>query len=49
MTTHVDLGVDQRAGAVEAVLADADRRADAQPAERILGGLRVAAAPSGCP
>src|ERR1043165_4523676 len=38
----VDLGVDERAGAVEAVAADADGGAAAEPAERILRGLRIA-------
>ena len=38
----VDLGVDQRTCAIEAFLADADRRAAAQAAQRILRGLRIA-------
>ena len=39
-TSDVDLGVDQRAGALERVRADADRGADAQPALLVLGRER---------
>ena len=38
---HVDVRRDERLGALERVLADADRRADAQPAEAVLAGVRV--------
>ena len=38
---HVDVGGDQRVGALDRVARDADRRAAAQPAERILRRVRV--------
>ena len=36
---QVDAGVDQPLGALEAVVADAGRRGDAQPPLRVLGGV----------
>ena len=38
---HVDARGDQRLDALLGVVADADRRADAQPAELVLAGERV--------
>ena len=38
---HVDAGGDQRLRALERILADADRRAASQPAERILARERI--------
>ena len=38
---HVDAGLDQRLDALFGALADADRRADAQPAELVLAGERM--------
>ena len=46
---HVDAGLDERLGALERVRADADRRADAQPAARVLRRVRVLDALRRCP
>ena len=46
---HVDLGGDERRGALERIGADADGGADAQPAPLVLRRERVLARASGCP
>ena len=38
---HVDVGGDQRVGALDGVVRDADGRAAAQPAERVLRRVRI--------